>query len=112
MARQADQIATERLPEALESLRNPTPEARAQALPQVVSTTTDEVGHMANAFNTVLRTSVETAIAHAQLRAQTKNMLVKLGRRKSGPLRAAAGPYGRAREPPGGYGDSREAVPH
>ncbi|MFN0025601.1 MAG: nitrate- and nitrite sensing domain-containing protein [Acidimicrobiales bacterium] len=82
VANQAEQIATTRLPEVLESLRNPTPEALAQALPQVEATTTDEVGTMANAFNAVLRISVETAIEHAQRRAKTvTNMLVNLGRR-------------------------------
>ncbi len=82
LSHQAQSIASERLPEVLEVLRNPSPEALASALPEVTSDSTDEIGVMAQSFNTVLRTSVETSINHAQRRAQTlTNILVNLGRR-------------------------------
>ena len=79
---QAQTISTDRLPEVLEALRNPTREALAEALPQVSSDATDEIGSLADSFNAVLRTSVETGLDHAQRRAHTvTNMLVSLGRR-------------------------------
>ncbi len=79
---EAHTIATDRLPEVLESLRNPTPEALAGAIPTITSNSKDEIGVMAESFNTVLRTSVETSIEHSQQRAKTlTNMLVNLGRR-------------------------------
>lgn len=79
---EANSIATDRLPEVLNALRNPSAEALAQALPQVKSDAKDEIGVMADSFNTVLRTSVETSIAHSQRRARTlTNILVNLGRR-------------------------------
>ncbi|MGE0726544.1 MAG: nitrate- and nitrite sensing domain-containing protein [Acidimicrobiia bacterium] len=79
---EAQHIATVRLPEVLEVLRNPTREDLAAALPQVRSDATDEVGNLATAFNAVLSTAVETGLEHAQRRAQTvNNMLVNLGRR-------------------------------
>ncbi len=82
LSHQAQTIASDRLPEVLEVLRNPTPEALASALPEVTSDSTDEIGVMAQSFNTVLRTSVETSINHAQRRAKTlTNILVNLGRR-------------------------------
>ncbi len=82
LSHQAQTIATERLPEVLDALRNPSPDALAGALPQVTSDSTDEIGIMADSFNAVLRTSVETSIGHAQRRAQTMtNILVNLGRR-------------------------------
>ncbi|MFN0092832.1 MAG: nitrate- and nitrite sensing domain-containing protein, partial [Acidimicrobiales bacterium] len=82
VADQAKDIAGQRLPDVLDALRNPTPEALAGALPQVQADSGDEVGVLADSFNTVLRTSVETAMEHAQRRAQTMtNMLVNLGRR-------------------------------
>ncbi|MFN0091115.1 MAG: nitrate- and nitrite sensing domain-containing protein [Acidimicrobiales bacterium] len=82
ITREAKLISTERLPEVLDALRNPSPEALAGALPQVHSDSTDEIGVLAESFNTVLRTSVETSIEHSQRRSQTMtNMLVNLGRR-------------------------------
>lgn len=79
---QAHEIASDRLPEVLDALRNPSPEVLAQALPQVRADSTDEIGSLAASFNAVLRTSVETSIAHAQRRAGTlTNILVNLGRR-------------------------------
>ncbi len=78
----AHEIASERLPEVLEALRNPTPEVLANALPQVRSDSKDEIGSLAESFNIVLRTAVETSIAHSQRRADTlTNILVNLGRR-------------------------------
>ncbi len=78
----AHHIAVDRLPDVLESLRNPTPEALAGAIPKVETTSTDEIGSLAESFNTVLRTSVETAIEHSARRAETlTNLLVNLGRR-------------------------------
>lgn len=78
----AHHIAVDRLPEVLESLRNPTPEALAGAIPKVETTSTDEIGSLAESFNTVLRTSVETSIEHSARRAETlTNLLVNLGRR-------------------------------
>jgi signal transduction histidine kinase len=75
-------IASDRLPEVLDALRNPTPEVLAQALPQVTSDSTDEIGSLADSFNTVLRTAVETSINHAHRRSETlTNILVNLGRR-------------------------------
>lgn len=78
----AREIAVDRLPEVLESLRNPTPEALAGAIPKVVTRSTDEIGSLAESFNTVLRTSVETSIEHSTRRAETlTNLLINLGRR-------------------------------
>ncbi|MCC6434583.1 MAG: sensor histidine kinase [Acidimicrobiales bacterium] len=82
IAAQARTISHDRLPEVLEALRHPTPEALAEALPQVQTDATDEIGTMADAFNVVLRTSVETSLNHAEERARTvTNMLLNLGRR-------------------------------
>ncbi len=82
LSEEAHHIANDRLPEVLESLRNPTPEALAGAMPTITSTARDEIGVMADSFNTVLRTSVETAIEHSQQRARAlTDMLVNLGRR-------------------------------
>ncbi len=78
----AHTIAVDRLPEVLESLRNPTPEALAGAIPKVETTSTDEIGSLADSFNTVLRTAVETSIEHSTKRAETlTNLLINLGRR-------------------------------
>ncbi len=81
MSEEARTIASERLPE-VSALRHPTPEALAAALPQVTTDSSDELGVVADAFNTVLRTSVETSVGHVEQRAATvTNMLVNLGRR-------------------------------
>lgn len=78
----AHTIAFDRLPEVLETLRNPTPEALAGAIPQVTAPSKDEIGSLAESFNTVLRTSVETSIEHSTRRAETlTNLLINLGRR-------------------------------
>jgi signal transduction histidine kinase len=78
---QAHTIASRRLPEVLDSLRNPSEELKT-ALPAVIKDAEDEIGSMAESFNTVLRASVHTSLEHAQRRAQTvTNMLVNLGRR-------------------------------
>jgi anti-sigma regulatory factor (Ser/Thr protein kinase) len=78
----AHAIAVDRLPEVLESLRNPTAETIAKAIPQIESTGSDEVGQLANDFNKVLRTAIETSVEHSQRRAATlTNLLVNLGRR-------------------------------
>lgn len=78
----AHSIAVDRLPEVLESLRHPTPEALAGALPQVTSDKNDEIGRLASDFNTILRTSIETSLEHSQRQASTMtNLLVNLGRR-------------------------------
>lgn len=85
LAADAQTIATDRLPEVLEAMRNPSPEALATGLPSVNADAKDELGVLAESFNTVLRTSVETALHHAQQRAKTlTNMLVNLGRRNQG----------------------------
>ena len=79
---EAHSIASDRLPEVLDALRNPSAEALLGALPTVTADASDEIGLMAESFNTVLRTSVETSIAHSQRRAKTlTNILVNLGRR-------------------------------
>ncbi len=78
----AHTIAVDRLPEVLAALRNPTAEAVAAAVPQIPAQGEDEVGQLANDFNTVLRTAIETSIEHSQRRAETlTNLLVNLGRR-------------------------------
>jgi HAMP domain-containing protein/two-component sensor histidine kinase len=78
----AHSIAVDRLPEVLETLRHPTPEALAGALPQIVSDKNDEIGQLANDFNQILRTSIETSLEHSQRQASTMtNLLVNLGRR-------------------------------
>ena len=78
----AHEIAVDRLPEVLESLRNPTAEAIARAVPQIETTSFDEVGQLANDFNKVLKTAIETSVEHSQRRAATlTNLLINLGRR-------------------------------
>jgi HAMP domain-containing protein/two-component sensor histidine kinase len=78
----AHTIAVDRLPEVLETLRHPTPEALAGALPQIASDKNDEIGQLANDFNQILRTSIETSLEHSQRQAATMtNLLVNLGRR-------------------------------
>ena len=75
-------IAVDQLPMVLESLRHPTPEALAGALPQLASDKNDEIGQLATDFNTILRTSIETSLEHSQRQANTMtNLLVNLGRR-------------------------------
>jgi two-component sensor histidine kinase len=82
ISQDANTIAVDRLPDVLETLRNPTPEALAGALPQVASRSTDEIGSLATSFNTVLRTAVETSMEHAARRSETlTNLLINLGRR-------------------------------
>ena len=79
---EANSIATDRLPEVLSALRNPSAEALAGALPHVTVDARDEIGVMGESFNTVLRTAVETSISHSQRRAKTlTDILVNLGRR-------------------------------
>jgi len=86
IAGQADDIASRQLPTVLESLRNPSEEIAA-ALPVVHKDAEDEIGSMADSFNTVLRASVETSIEHSRRRALTvTNMLINLGRRNQGLL--------------------------
>ncbi len=78
----AHTIAVDRLPEILAALRNPTAEAVAAAVPEIQAEGEDEVGQLANDFNVVLRTAIETSIEHSQRRAETlTNLLVNLGRR-------------------------------
>ena len=82
IAEQARRIATEELPEVLKGLKHPTAEAVTGALPTVKTTSNDELGVMADAFNNVLHTSVRTSLEHSHQRAQTVTaMLVNLGRR-------------------------------
>jgi anti-sigma regulatory factor (Ser/Thr protein kinase) len=79
---EAHAIAVDRLPEVLESLRNPTAESISKAIPQIEATGNDEVGQLANDFNKVLKTAIETSVEHSQRRAATlTNLLVNLGRR-------------------------------
>ena len=76
LSEEARTIANERLPEVLESL---TPEALAGAMPTIGSDATDEIGVMANSFDTVLRGWVETSIEYSQQRAQSvTDLLVSL----------------------------------
>ena len=78
----AHSIAVDRLPEILAALRNPTAESVAAAVPEIQAEGEDEVGQLANDFNVVLRTAIETSIEHSQRRAETlTNLLVNLGRR-------------------------------
>ncbi len=78
----AHSIAVDRLPEILAALRNPTAESVAAAVPEIEAQGEDEVGQLANDFNVVLRTAIETSIEHSQRRAETlTNLLVNLGRR-------------------------------
>jgi signal transduction histidine kinase len=82
LAEQARIIASEKLPEVLSALRNPTADAVSGALPTVRSDSNDELGIMAESFNKVLHTSVKTSLEHSQQRSATvTNMLVNLGRR-------------------------------
>jgi signal transduction histidine kinase len=78
----AHNIAVDQLPQVLETLRHPTPEALAGALPQLTSDKNDEIGQLAADFNTILRTSIETSLEHSQRQATTMtNLLLNLGRR-------------------------------
>ena len=82
MSEQANHIVNERLPEVLEAMRHPSPEALAERLPAIDSDSTDELGMLAKSFNGVLRSTVETSLANSQRRAKTMNsLLVNLGRR-------------------------------
>ena len=81
ISNQAHDIARVQLPSVLEALRNPSEEI-ATALPTVDKDADDEIGSMADSFNTVLKASVETSIEHGRRRAKTvTDMLVNLGRR-------------------------------
>ena len=82
MSSEAESIASDRLPEVLAMLRSPSAEALAASLPRVNPGNLDEVGVIAESFNTVLRTAVATSIQHSHQRSKTlTDMLVNLGRR-------------------------------
>lgn len=57
----AHDVAVVQLPHVLATLRNPSGESVAEAIPQIVGDSDDEIGSLAESFNTVLRTSVETS---------------------------------------------------
>ncbi len=82
MSSEAESIASDRLPEVLAMLRSPSAEALAASLPRVDPGNLDEIGVIAESFNTVLRTAVATSIQHSHQRSKTlTDMLVNLGRR-------------------------------
>ena len=82
MSSEAESIASDRLPEVLAMLRSPSAEALAASLPRVNPGNLDEIGVIAESFNTVLRTAVATSIQHSHQRSKTlTDMLVNLGRR-------------------------------
>lgn len=78
----AHDVAVVRLPQVLATLRSPSGESVAEAIPQIRGDSQDEIGSLAESFNTVLRTSVETSLEHSRKRAETMTrILVSLGRR-------------------------------
>ena len=82
IAAEAEQIATKRLPTVLDALRNASPDAVLGVLPTVDIVADDDIGTIADAFNSVLKASVEVTIDHARRHAEVlTNLLVSLGRR-------------------------------
>ncbi|MCP5027318.1 MAG: HAMP domain-containing protein [Actinomycetia bacterium] len=82
MANDANMIANDRLPEVLVQLNSPSEEDLENYLPQVPSDGRDEIGVLADSFNEVLRTAVQTSLNHAEERSETMTrILVNLGRR-------------------------------
>ncbi|MCP4084870.1 MAG: sensor histidine kinase [Actinomycetia bacterium] len=82
MSSDANRIANDRLPEVLHQLNSPSDEDLESFLPQVRSDARDEIGVLADSFNEVLRTAVQTSLNHAEERSETMTrILVNLGRR-------------------------------
>lgn len=82
VAAEAEEIATARLPAVLDALRTPSSGAVLGALPQVRMDSEDDIGTIADAFNTVLKASVEITIEHSRRHSEMlTNLLVSLGRR-------------------------------
>ena len=78
----AHDVAVVQLPHVLATLRNPSGESVVDAIPQISGDSDDEIGSLADSFNTVLRTSVETSLEHSRKRSETMTrILVSLGRR-------------------------------
>lgn len=79
---EAHAAAVEHLPVVLASVTDDDTDSIADELPDITADGEDEIGQLAESFNTVLRTAVETSVDHVQKRAATMtNILVSLGRR-------------------------------
>ncbi len=63
---EAHEIATDRLPDVLSALNNPTAADAARSIPQITDDSTDEIGVLADSFNGVLKAAVETSIEHSR----------------------------------------------
>ncbi len=78
----AKDAATQQLPHVLASVQDTDAAGIAEQLPTIASGGSDEIGELAESFNTVLRTAVETSVDHVQKRAATMtSILLSLGRR-------------------------------
>ena len=83
LTRQATEMASSRLPNAVRSILN-TPLGEDVEIPQVEPITVktrDEVGDVAEALNTVQETALELAVEQAVLRRNIADSFVNLGRR-------------------------------
>ncbi len=82
LSEEAHDAAVERLPEVLASVTDADAATIGEKLPGITSDGRDEIGELAESFNTVLRTAVETSVDHVQKRASTMtSILLSLGRR-------------------------------
>lgn len=79
---EAREAAVERLPAVLAEVGEVDADEIAGHLPTVAIDGRDEIGTLADSFNTVLQTAVETSIDHVQKRAEAMTrVLTSLGRR-------------------------------
>jgi signal transduction histidine kinase len=78
----ADRLSTEQLPALVERLRSPSPDQEAVELEPIAMNRTDEIGSLADAFDTIQRVTVEVAEEQASLlRKGIGDIFVNLARR-------------------------------
>jgi signal transduction histidine kinase len=80
LRRTALDVAARRLPEAVANIRN----GRTASIDPVPVHTTEEVGQLARAFDTVHTQAVRSAEEEAKLRSSLRNIFVNLSRRSQG----------------------------
>ncbi|RMH83319.1 MAG: HAMP domain-containing protein, partial [Actinomyces sp.] len=82
LSEEAHEAAAERLPAVLAEVGEVDADEIADHLPTVAIDGRDEIGTLADSFNAVLQTAVETSIDHVQKRAEAMTrVLTSLGRR-------------------------------